>query len=143
MDDQRTDPLYHQSTGSANPEFYEKIVGKDNMSRLFEAKELIEEIKAQERHAVNTFGCAKWTQDADEVVVTVPLPGTFSGSKKDIKVVIKSLLIAVDHLGTCLLSCTLSRQVDTDESSWHIDGKDIVFTLAKSQVGQRWEALGR
>lgn len=142
MDQERGDFLYNKPPATADFSAYEKIVGKGKMSTLFEARDLIDQLKEKEKNTVNTFDTSTWTQDASELTVNLPLPSTFTGSKKELAVSITHAAVTVNCNGSRCLAVKLSHPIDPDESTWVLDGRTMTLTLTKTRSGVQWPALG-
>ena len=80
-----------------------------------------------------------WTQDEDEVEITVPFDCAVD--KKKVKVSFQTRSVTVKYNGSERLSTGLYGTIDCDGSTWTIDGKRLVLTCEKANGGELWPRL--
>uniref|UniRef100_A0A7S2GCQ0 CS domain-containing protein n=1 Tax=Haptolina brevifila TaxID=156173 RepID=A0A7S2GCQ0_9EUKA len=90
-------------------------------------------------------GCA-WSQDDDEVHITVPLPSDARSKDCQCKILDSSLNLSIK--GSTVLQGKLFRRVKPDDCDWTIEdekqGRTLRLTLVKSQPTkgtQHWTSL--
>lgn len=135
------DKLYEQPESYLDPSVYERIVGKDKMSMLFGAKDLIEGLKEKERTAVNQCDGYSWTQTEGEVTISVPAPaGT---TKKQVAVTFAPAAVTVAVAGKQIVSGALHARVVSSEGTWVLTDGVLEVSLTKQEKGSHWPALLR
>mmetsp|Transcript_97678 Transcript_97678/g.276886 ORF Transcript_97678/g.276886 Transcript_97678/m.276886 type:complete len:113 (-) Transcript_97678:106-444(-) len=71
-----------------------------------------------------------WRQDVDEVEVSVNVPG--SAGKSDVKVVIQSRSLRVEHCGSILVEGQLAAVCCPEGSTWTLGRGRVVVSLEKA-----------
>jgi len=80
----------------------------------------------------------KWKQDLEEIEVSVTMPAT--ASKAEVKVVMQSRSLKVEHKGVVILEGQLAGVCRPEESTWTLSKGTVVVTLEKG-VKKPWPAL--
>jgi hypothetical protein len=84
-----------------------------------------------------------WTQDEEEIELTVPI--TASGvNKKQLKVVYKPRVVTVSYQGETIVRLELFESVDVDGCAWTLnsDKTKVVVTCEKADPGKIWPRIG-
>lgn len=77
-----------------------------------------------------------WTQDDDEVEITIPFGQV--PNKKLIKANFLNKLVKVQYDGTEKVVIKLYGGIDVDGCTWTIDGSNLIITLQKADPGTIW-----
>jgi len=89
-----------------------------------------------------------WTQDDEEIELTVPITvGIEAGStvnKKDVKVTYKPRVVIVSHKGGEIVRVSLYESVDVDGCTWTLnnDKNQLIITCEKADSGKIWPSIG-
>jgi hypothetical protein len=84
-----------------------------------------------------------WTQDDDEVELSVPFESSSSLAidKNKVKVTFLPRAVKVKYAGEEKLSIQLHGGIDVDGSTWTIDGTNLVITCEKADAGEIWPRI--
>lgn len=85
----------------------------------------------------------EWTQDDDELEITIPnLAGdSVSLNKNSVKVVFLPRLIKIQYNGEEKIVLALYGTIDVDGCTWTIEGTKVVITCEKADSGQMWPRI--
>jgi len=89
-----------------------------------------------------------WTQDEEEIELTVPLlipkDQINTVNKKDIKVGFSPKVVTVSHQGQEIVRVQLYETVDVDSCTWTMsdDRTRLIITCEKNDVGKIWPRIG-
>ena len=79
-----------------------------------------------------------WTQDEDEVELSIPLEAV---NKKLVKVTFLNKKVKVKYDNQDVLDLSLYGAIDIDGCTWTIDGSKIVITCEKVDAGTLWPRI--
>jgi hypothetical protein len=84
-----------------------------------------------------------WTQDEEEVELTVPV-STSGVNKKNLKVVYKPKVVTVSYEGETIVRLDFFESVDVDGCTWTLnnDKTKVVITCEKADPGKIWPRIG-
>jgi len=84
-----------------------------------------------------------WTQDQEEIELTVPI-NAGGVNKKQLKVVYKPRVVTVSYQGETFLKLDLFESVDVDGCAWTLnnDKTKVVITCEKGDTGKIWPRIG-
>ncbi|KAI6197969.1 hypothetical protein M3Y94_01288700 [Aphelenchoides besseyi] len=83
----------------------------------------------------------KWTQTVDEIELVVPLKVDFQPRGRDLVVEMKPRSLRIQIRGSTVFDGELNGLIKADESTWMIDGKNLVLALHKRQTDEWWSRL--
>jgi len=83
-----------------------------------------------------------WTQDEEEIELTVPISAS-GVNKKELKVVYKPRVVAVSYQGETIVTLDLFESVDVDGCMWTLnnDKTKAVITCEKADPGKIWPRI--
>ena len=84
-----------------------------------------------------------WTQEDDDLEITVPLTLTTTLNKKLLRVVFKPKSVMVAYDKQEVASILLYSAIDVDGCTWTIDQKNVVITVEKADPGRAWPRIGQ
>lgn len=84
-----------------------------------------------------------WTQDEEEIELTVPISAD-GVNKKNLKVVYKPKVVTVSYEGATIVSLDFFESVDVDGCTWTLnnDKTKVVITCEKADPGKIWPRIG-
>jgi len=84
-----------------------------------------------------------WTQDEEEIEVTVPICAD-GVHKKELKVVYKPRIVTVSYQGETIVRLDLFESVDVDGCAWTLnnDKTKAIITCEKADPGKIWPRIG-
>lgn len=90
-----------------------------------------------------------WTQDEEEIELTVPMPigddtTTTAVNKKEVKVVYNPKVVTVSYKGEQVVRLALFESVDVDGCTWTLnnDKTKLIITCEKADSGKIWPRIG-
>ena len=84
-----------------------------------------------------------WTQDEEEIELTVPISAS-GVNKKELKVVYKPRVVTVSYQGETMVRLDLFESVDVDGCMWTLnsDKTKVVITCEKADPDKIWPRIG-
>jgi hypothetical protein len=86
-----------------------------------------------------------WTQEDDDVEVTVPLDldGAPAVNKKLLKVIFKPKKVQVQYDKKEIATIMLYSAIDVDGCTWTVDKESVIITVEKADPGRAWPRIGQ
>jgi hypothetical protein len=85
-----------------------------------------------------------WTQEDDDVEITVPLVHAAAAfNKKLLKVSFKPKSVQVQYDKQELATILLYSAIDVDGCTWTADKENVVITVEKADPGRAWPRIGQ
>mmetsp|Transcript_24585 Transcript_24585/g.57734 ORF Transcript_24585/g.57734 Transcript_24585/m.57734 type:complete len:371 (+) Transcript_24585:137-1249(+) len=84
-----------------------------------------------------------WTQDEEEIELTVPVSAK-GVNKKELKVVYKPRVVTLSYQGETILNLNLFESVDVDGCAWTLnnDKTKVIITCEKANPNKIWPRIG-
>jgi hypothetical protein len=84
-----------------------------------------------------------WTQEDDDVELTVPLNLDQPMNKKLLKVIFKAKSVQVHYDKKEIATILLYSAIDVDGCTWTVDKDNVVITVEKADSGRAWPRIGQ
>jgi hypothetical protein len=81
-----------------------------------------------------------WTQEDDDIEITVPL---VDANKKLLKVIFKPKSVQVTYDKKEVATILLYSAIDVDGCTWTVDKEKVIITVEKADPGRAWPRIGQ